>query len=477
MLFYGIGEETPGIKRAAFGTFLLFYYQQIVGVSGTLTGVALAIALFFDAISDPVTGAISDRTHSRWGRRHPYLFISALPLAVFFYLLFSPPDDISEIMAFAWLTVFAIPVRLALTLYDIPHKALGAELASDYVQRTSLFTLATFFGFCGAGTAIILGYVVFFPTTEEYNPGLLNPDRYSPFALLLAILMFFYIITSAVGTFKQIPYLKPATRRAGMRWYTAYVEICEAFKNKSFRRLFFGIFVTTFIAAIEGIFAPFMGFHFWGLTTEQLTLAYVIGPTFGLPLSIWLVPKVTMLYDKRTVLIVSCLITVLVGNWAVVCRLMGAIWFPENSSPWILVIICVNMFLITAIMPAIYASIDSMMADIADEIDLETGERREGILYSARAFALKATAGIGLIVGGILLDFIEFPKNAEAGSVAKDVVWQLGFVVGPATSAFTLVGVLLFYGYPLTRSRHLEIIQALKKRDSVLISLPRSKIN
>ena len=75
MLFYGIGEETPGIKNAAFGTFLLFYYQQIVGVSGTLTGVALAIALFFDAISDPVTGAISDRTHSGWGRRHPYIFI------------------------------------------------------------------------------------------------------------------------------------------------------------------------------------------------------------------------------------------------------------------------------------------------------------------------------------------------------------------------------------------------------------------
>lgn len=465
MIFYGIGQEAPGIKGAAFGAFLLFYYQQIVGVSGTLTGIALAIALCFDAISDPVTGAISDRTHSRWGRRHPYIFISALPLAVFFFLLFSPPGDMSEIMAFAWLTVFAILVRLVLTLYDIPHIALGAELASDYVQRTTLFTIATFFGFCGAGTVIILGYVVFFPTTEEYNPGLLNPDRYSPFALFLAILMFIYIITSAIGTFKQIPYLKPATRRAKMRWYTAYVEISEAFTNKSFRRLFFGIFVATFIGAIEGVFAPFMGFHFWGLTTEQIALAYIIGPSFGLPVSIWLVPKVTTLYDKRTVLIASCMLTLLIANWAVVSRLMGARWFPENSSPWLLVIICVNVFLATTIMPAIFASIDSMMADIADEIDLETGERREGILYSARSFALKATGAIGLIVGGVLLDFIEFPKNAEAGSVAKDVVWQLGFVQGPATSAFMLVGVLLFYRYPLTRLRHQEIIQALKKRD------------
>ena len=78
MLSYGIGQAAEGFKNQAFNIFLLFYYQQVVGIPGTLAGLALGIALFFDAISDPAAGVISDRFRSRWGRRHPFMFISAI---------------------------------------------------------------------------------------------------------------------------------------------------------------------------------------------------------------------------------------------------------------------------------------------------------------------------------------------------------------------------------------------------------------
>ena len=77
-LLYGLGQLPEGIKSAAFGFFLLFYYNQVLGLSGAQTGVALFIALLFDAISDPLVGALSDFTRSRWGSRHPYLYLSLI---------------------------------------------------------------------------------------------------------------------------------------------------------------------------------------------------------------------------------------------------------------------------------------------------------------------------------------------------------------------------------------------------------------
>ena len=81
-LFWGVGQIGEGVKNAAFDSFLLFYNNQILGVSATKTAIALGIAVLFDAISDPLAGSISDRFKSRWGRRHPFMLASAAPMAI-----------------------------------------------------------------------------------------------------------------------------------------------------------------------------------------------------------------------------------------------------------------------------------------------------------------------------------------------------------------------------------------------------------
>ena len=117
---FGVGQYAEGLKNTAFSLFILFYYNQVLGLSGTLAGAALFIALLFDAITDPLAGSLSDNLKSRLGRRHPFMYLSAVPLAIGFVGLFSPPDSMGQFGLFAWLTIFAILTRGAMTLYHVP---------------------------------------------------------------------------------------------------------------------------------------------------------------------------------------------------------------------------------------------------------------------------------------------------------------------------------------------------------------------
>src|SRR5512139_985744 len=135
MASYGFGQVAEAMVTVGFNTFLLYYYNQVLGVSGTITGAALALSLVVDAVVDPMAGALSDRLRSRWGRRHPFIALSAIPLGGFFFLIFNPPPGLDDIGLAAWLVAFTFMTRLALTFYHVPHLALGAEMAHDYNQR------------------------------------------------------------------------------------------------------------------------------------------------------------------------------------------------------------------------------------------------------------------------------------------------------------------------------------------------------
>ena len=140
-LFYAFGQLPEGIKTAAFGFYLLFFYNQVLGLSGSLAGIALFVALCVDAVSDPFVGSWSDFTKSRWGRRHPFMYASIIPFVLAYFLLFSPPDDLGQMGLFVWLLVFAVATRLTMTFFLVPYLSLGAELTQDYDERTLLAAL------------------------------------------------------------------------------------------------------------------------------------------------------------------------------------------------------------------------------------------------------------------------------------------------------------------------------------------------
>ena len=211
-LAFGIGQFAEGLKNTAFSAFVLFYYNQVLGLPGSLAGTALFIALMFDAVTDPLAGSLSDNHKSRLGRRHPFMYASALPLGLAFTGLFLPPGGLGNWGLFAWLATFAVLTRAAMTLYHVPHLALGAEMTENFSERTRVVAYRQFFSAAGTAAAWIIGLAWFF---AEAKGGRLVAGNYPPYAVTLAILMVLTIWYSAYGPARRIqePLLHLAVRR------------------------------------------------------------------------------------------------------------------------------------------------------------------------------------------------------------------------------------------------------------------------
>ena len=116
-LYYGFGSVAYGVKDNGFAYFLLLYYNQVLGLPASWVGAAIMVALVIDAISDPVVGYVSDNLHSRWGRRHPFMYAAAAPVAISFHLLWNPPQGLTQVGLFAYLLTIAVLVRTFITFY------------------------------------------------------------------------------------------------------------------------------------------------------------------------------------------------------------------------------------------------------------------------------------------------------------------------------------------------------------------------
>ena len=118
LAWYASGSIPGGVL--ALGTsYLIFYYNQVLGIPGSWIGLAAVLISLFDALSDPVAGNISDHTRSRLGRRHPYTLGSAAPTALLFYLIWAPPSNLGTFTLMAWLLALNLVFRLAFTFYNV----------------------------------------------------------------------------------------------------------------------------------------------------------------------------------------------------------------------------------------------------------------------------------------------------------------------------------------------------------------------
>jgi GPH family glycoside/pentoside/hexuronide:cation symporter len=458
-LSFGVGQMAEGLKNTSFGLFVLFYYSQVLDVPASICGAMLALALVFDAITDPLAGSLSDNWKSPNGRRHPFMYASALPLGLAFWGLFSPPDLSTTGLAI-WLLGFSILTRAAMTLYHVPHMSLGAELTENFEERTSIVAFRQAFAYLGSLLAVTAAFGYFF---TDARGGRLNAGGYPPFAAVLAVVMTLTIWLSAYGTRREIPFLpKPSDAPEGGIATRLRRETIAAFENRSFRWLFGGVLIVFVMVGVDNALNIYINQYFWELRSSQflmVAIAYPIGLILGSPF----VRPLHSRFDKKAGLVLGT------AGWAtlqilpIVLRLVG--WFPDNGSPVLLPALVAFKFFQGAIVQQALVSFGSMMADVADEHELSTGRRTEGIFFGAVSFSGKLSSGVGTLLGGLGLDLISFPRGSNvvsAADVAPATIVELGVIYGPVVAGFGIVSVWCYTHYHLDRARHAEIIEELR---------------
>ncbi len=466
-LAFGVGQFAEGLKNIALASFLLFFYNQVLGVPGSLAGLAVGIALMIDALTDPIAGSVSDHWRSPHGRRHPFMFASIMPLMAAFFLLFNPLVS-SELGLFVWMVVFSIATRLAMSLYHVPHIALGAEMTEDFDDRSKLVGYRMFFSNLGGLATFALAFLLFFIPTPEFENGQLNREAYTPFALLLSMLMGATIFWSAWGTRSVIPFLPAPPNEPrpslGRTLWRVVQDIRAAAQSRSFRWLFLGVLVVFAAVGVNLGLDLYIFTYFWEFDRGTMLLVILAYPT-GAMLGTFVAPAFLSRYGKKMGLIFGSLSFPLFQSTPIIARLMD--WFPENGDPSLAVLLTVLRLVQGACTAQALVAYSSIVADVVDEHELETGRRREGTFFAAVAFSAKATSGLGGVVAGIALDLIAWPRGAQiqtAADIPPETIVNLGLVYGPIIAAFGLIAVWCYSHYRLTQARHAEILRQLARR-------------
>ncbi|HZC17733.1 MAG TPA: MFS transporter [Caulobacteraceae bacterium] len=461
-VFQAVGALPEAVKNFAFSTFLLFFYNQVLGVNAFAASAVIATALIIDAVCDPLIGSFSDGLKSRLGRRHPLMYISAAPIAIGLYLAFSPPAGLSQTLLLAWLFVTVIFTHVSMSIFVVPWTALYAEFSDDYVERTTIVTWRYAVGLIGMLVFVLTTWRYVFASTKAYNPGQLNPHAYALFAPIAALTVAAAILLTTELTRREIPYLmQPVNATPRFSFLRVWRDVSSTFVNRNFLILFFGAVTTAAVTGTTDTLGIYLQTYFWGLAPEQLQW-FSVG-IFGAILAFAALSLLGRLFDKKTVLLWTFAMLAIDGVAVIGLRLLHLL--PPNGSTVLLVILIANATFQNFLGTLLGIMFVSMLADTIDVQELNTGRRQEGIFSAALAFSGKATAGVGAIIAGFLLtQAVRWPAHADPHTLSADSVMRLGLVAGVLVPLLLVVPFTMGVRYSLTRERHAQIREELDRR-------------
>ena len=447
-LVYGFGSVAYGAKDAAFGTFLLIYYNQVLGLNSAKVGLVVAAALVLDAFIDPMIGILSDRTRTRWGRRHPWMYASALPILIGWIALWNPPAG-SETFRLGWLFVAAVITRSAVSCFEVPSQALTPELTTDYDDRTRVSAFRYLLGWVGGLTVVILAYGVFLVAAPGYPNGMFNPGGYRNMALAAGGLMVVAILISSWGTHDEIsslPQADPRQQSIG----AVFRELRQTISNRAFVVLILAGVCAYTNQGISYQLANYFYIYAWQLDDKArmfLPLTLLVGAAAAFVIA----PLVGKHVSKAR----AACVFVLIGT---VFQLLPYILRFAHLLPppgWTRVELLYPIFaLSTALTVSSFILGASMMADVVEESQSRTGRRNEGVFFAGSFFVQKCTSGLGTAAAGGMLAFAGLQEKMDPAttSPAKVDHLVLAFILTYGTLA--MIAAFLFTRFPFGRAEH-----------------------
>ena len=433
-LIYGFGDHPINVALVALTMIFPFYLTDVVGMRFALAGLVPLAGRAVDAVTDVWMGRISDRTTWKAGRRRPYLLIGAVPFAVSFAAIWSVPHIESTMLEFSVYVAIYVALSISMTVVAIPYQALLPELTSSYHERTSLATFRSVSSILGT-----LVTILFFQKIVVWLGG-------DSAAWSMAGIIF--------GMWIVWPWLPI--------WWTTYeapratsdsvLSIRESFRllgeNQSFRRLI--VLYTLGRVALDLPMALFLHYFTYALGHreyfEPVLFVYLLSVMFSMPL--WL--RFSRGRDKKTTYLYGCV------GWV-----FGLLCLFVNQPDWPFSVILLS----TALAGAGYSAADmipwSMIADVADEDEILSGERREGLYVGVFTFLRKLAGAVGVAVTFATLDWVGF-KSAEGNS--EPVLWVLRGATALIPAGMVVASAWVARKYPLSYERHREILNELERQ-------------
>jgi Na+/melibiose symporter-like transporter len=459
-LAYGVGGMVHAVKDAAFIHFVPFFYAQVAGLSPELYGLSALIGQLSDAVTDPLVGTLSDATRSRWGRRHPWMLASGLPLGVCVWLLFHPPAAAGRWVLWAWITGISVLLRTALTAFNIPLHALGAELSTDYVERTRIVSYRTTAAWLAGVLLPSLAYAVVFQAVDGRD-GRLIASNYTVYAAWSVVASVVCVLVATWGTRGVIGQLVMPRKTRVLRPLDPFRDVRDALANRNFRLIFVAQLLIGVTTGVSTLLATFAWAYFWEFspaTVGLITLSSLV-PT---ALAFVLIGPLSRRFEKRGLVVFSIALIAANALWWYGGRLIDVL--PANGTPALLALAYLHQLIIVFGAVLQQSILPSMIADVADEHEVKTGERQDGVFQAATGFALKVPLGLGQAVGGLLLAWVGLRSGAEPGSVSEQSLFRLGLAIGPFVAVLYGVALFALLRYDLTRARQLELRTTLAAR-------------
>ncbi|MDG1480083.1 MAG: MFS transporter [Myxococcota bacterium] len=454
-LVYGIGAFVNNLLAAAIGGMAIVLNLGL-GMDPALVGLLGALPRLTDAITDPLMGYISDNTRSRWGRRRPYIFGGAIAAGLLFIVLWMLPSGQSEGFYFWYFLAGSILFYLAYTVFATPWVALGYELSPDYHERTRLMGVQNFIGQLAY---VISPWFLWIMTNEAW----FNDQLEGAAGLAVVVGITAGILGVLPAIFLRERYTPPPQTEAP----TPHIKIKE-----NAVRFLDGMKTTftssSFIKLCVATFLVFNGFILISSFQSYVIIYYVFGGdqalgaeyagysgTVGAVSTFIVIFFITWLgtkIGKRKAFFVSTGISI-------IGYLMK--WFCYDPEMPMLVLLPAPLMAFG--LGGLFTLMGSMIADVVDEDELKTNQRREGMFGSIYWWVVKLGMAAALAGGGFLLNATGFDVALEGNQAASTITMMRAFdaFIPAIASAIAIWAVA---SYPLTEDSAAEIRAELERR-------------
>jgi GPH family glycoside/pentoside/hexuronide:cation symporter len=414
------------------GMYLLKYSTDVLGVAPAAMGAIFMVSRLWDAVSDPLAGYLSDRTRSRWGRRRPWLLLGAGPVSLTFFFMLTPPADLSGPALTTWMTITVIAFYTAMTVYNMPHDALGAELSSDYTERNRVFGIkrAVF----GIGSLALFGCLGWLASSDA--------PRQTAFTLAVVV-----GIVSLGLMWLPAFFLRERPEFQGRGAKLPFKAIGDVLRNRHAR-----VLVAVFFLQQMGIGGVSLMVAYYAdyILGDPTYLMWLMGSLFlvsTLSIPVWV--RLGAYFEKRTLVLVSM---------TMVGISLAALGFVPMGGVWQSLIIAIVAGFSIACLDVVLPSIQ---ADVIDYDELQTGERKEGIYFAVWHLAQKSAMGISAAMVGFLLQGAGFAPNAEQ---SPETIHAIRLVMSSIPVVVYGGGTLLFWFFRMSRREHAEVLATLEAR-------------